>query len=184
MGQRTVHSLTQGGHRQPGQPMRPFGPRRVKWAFVTLLEGRPAMPRRTLPLAPYTPYRTSTPLAPKGPVQPRQRLTRRQNHHRSRWQQGVHRYAMGSEETRSYGTQAPGPVARNVQSPSHSLRSCSAPAGSFTRFFEISCRRFEMSIRRPEVIWRDAKPKAEPSAAERNASRPTGRWGLLMPTLP
>jgi hypothetical protein len=57
-------------------------------------------------------------------------------------------------DPRVYGTQR-----RSVQSPSHSLRSCSGPAGPLLSFFELNCCRFGISIRRPEAHFalREAK---------------------------
>jgi hypothetical protein len=59
----------------------------------------------------------------------------------------------------------------NVQSPSHSLRSCSGPAGPLLASLKsiAAVSRFRSGDQR--LISRDAKPKAEPSVAERNASR-------------
>jgi hypothetical protein len=59
---------------------------------------------------------------------------------------------------------APWGITRSDRFPSHSLRSCSGPAGPLVCLFEVSCRRFEISIRRPVAHSGDA--------AERNDSGP------------
>jgi hypothetical protein len=50
------------------------------------------------------------------------------------------------------------------------------PRGFFSHFFEVSCRRFEISIRRPEALSPDAKPKV---SLQQRSGTPAARWHLL-----
>jgi hypothetical protein len=115
--------------------------------------------RRLASAAPFSPYATSTlHRAPKTPAKIDQ-STRR-----SRWEQRAHWNAMGEKE--GY---PPGPATSCCQHASMGRAACaigpdiasqSPPRTrfararvprAFTRFFAISCRRFEISIRRPEA---------------------------------
>jgi hypothetical protein len=110
-----------------------------------------------------------SPSGPKGPVHPPQNAQAAEAHpptkstpavpaagNRPPWQQGVHWYAMGER-----GAYLPAATRRHQQPRYGTTRaSQSRPrtrfararvARAFGRFFEISCCRFEISIRRPEA---------------------------------
>jgi hypothetical protein len=71
------------------------------------------------------------------------------------------------EPTNAFDVFNSGGPHRSVQFSSHSLRSCSGPAGAFSHSFEVRCCRFEIFIRRPEAHFalREAKERKQFASA-------------------
>jgi hypothetical protein len=128
--------------------------------------------------------RTCTPLrdqqTPSGPKGPRRKWARR-----SRWQQSAHWMQWVEKGPAAYETRAPRPLryGRRAQQRSIPPRTRFARARVPWVLYSLLSKSVAAVSRfrsgDPRLISRDAK-KAEPSAAERTASRPTGRLGTTV----